>query len=62
MTELEKVRAAVDEYLKLPESFPIIQGDMRNTLIRRAFVAKERRFSPEPVCITGFDQLQEQTK
>lgn len=57
---IDRVRASLAEYLALPESFPIVQGDMMNTLIRRAFAAKERRFTGE--AITGFDQLQEQTK
>jgi len=60
MTPTEKVQQEVREYLQTPASFPLVSGDMMNTLIRRAFVAKERRFTGES--ITGFDQLQQEQK
>lgn len=60
MTPLEKVRAELDEYLKTPESFPLVVANtpaMMNTLIRQAFKQKDRRFHPEPETPTSFGEL-----
>lgn len=63
MTEkpIEQVRAELAEFLKTPASYPLVMvvpHEQANLLIRRAFSARERRFTGQP--ITGFDQLQEQ--
>lgn len=60
MSHLEQVREQLDAYLKTPASFPLVVPEVpeqMNLLIRRAFVAKDRRFHPEPTPITGFGEL-----
>jgi len=61
MTHTEKVQQEVREYLDTPASFPLVQAEpheQMNLLIRRAFIAKDRRFHPEPQPITGFGALE----
>ncbi len=61
MTHLDQVREHLAKYMATPASYPIIQAntpEMMNLLIRRAFVAKDRRFHPEPTPITNFGHLE----
>lgn len=55
---IEQVRAELAEYLKTPASYPLVMvvpHEQANLLIRRAFAARERRFTGEP--ITDFSPL-----
>lgn len=60
MTELDKARATLSDYVALPQGYPVVgkiaDSDM-NLLIRRALAQKDRRFSPEPILITNFGDL-----
>lgn len=59
-TPTEQVRSELAEFLKTPASYPlvtVVPHEQANLLIRRAFVAKDRRFHHEPTPITGFGDL-----
>jgi hypothetical protein len=56
MNDIEQIQAEIKDYLETGE-FSIPSYEQMNLLIRRAFVAKDRRFHPEPTPITGFGEL-----